>query len=80
LRQMGVDEIHIGKKQKFLTVVCNLETGEPLWFARERNVGRILGGRVEHSPAAWYRSGLRGHMGAFSVEPGAVGSELSDRV
>src|ERR1035441_4663074 len=33
---MGVDEIHIGKKQKFLTVVCNLETGEPLWFGRER--------------------------------------------
>ena len=27
LRQMGVDEIHLGKKQKFLTVVCNLETG-----------------------------------------------------
>jgi len=25
LRQMGVDEIHMGKKQKFLTVVCNLE-------------------------------------------------------
>ena len=36
LRQMGADEIHIGKKQKFLTVVCNLETGEPLWFGRER--------------------------------------------
>jgi len=36
LRQMGVDEIHIGKKQKFLTVVCNLETGEPQWFGRER--------------------------------------------
>ena len=33
---MGVDEIHLGKKQKFLTVVCNLETGEPLWFGRER--------------------------------------------
>jgi transposase len=29
LRQMGVDEIHIGEKQKFLTVVCNLETAEP---------------------------------------------------
>jgi hypothetical protein len=26
LRQMGVDEIHLGKKQKFLTVVCNVET------------------------------------------------------
>jgi len=33
---MGVDEIHMGKKQKFLTVVCNLETAEPLWFGRER--------------------------------------------
>ena len=36
LRQMGVDEIHLGKKEKFLTVVGNLETGEPLWFGRER--------------------------------------------
>jgi transposase len=36
LRQMGVDEIHPGKKQKFLTVVSNLETGEPLWFGAER--------------------------------------------
>src|SRR6201981_3429575 len=36
LRQMGVDEIHLGKKQKFLTVVSNLNTGEPLWFGRER--------------------------------------------
>ncbi len=36
LRQMGVDEIYRGKKGKFLTVVCNLGTGEPLWFGRER--------------------------------------------
>jgi transposase len=36
LRQMGVDEIYLGKKQKFLTVVSNLETGEPLWFGRDR--------------------------------------------
>jgi transposase len=36
LRQMGVDEIYRGKKGKFLTVVCNLKTGEPLWFGRER--------------------------------------------
>ena len=36
LRQMGVDEIYLGKKQKFVTVVCNLETGEPLWFGRDR--------------------------------------------
>jgi hypothetical protein len=29
LRQMGVDETYLGKKQKVLDVVCNLETGEP---------------------------------------------------
>jgi transposase len=36
LRQMGVDEIYRGKSDKFLTVVSNLETGEPLWFGGER--------------------------------------------
>jgi len=36
LVQMGVDEIHLGKKQKFITVVSNLETVEPVWFGRER--------------------------------------------
>jgi transposase len=36
LAQMGVDEIYLGKKQKFLTVVSNLDTGEPLWFGKER--------------------------------------------
>ena len=44
LRQMGVDEIYKGKHEKFLTVVCNLETGEPLWFGRSArgNARRIL--------------------------------------
>src|ERR1700683_1470629 len=36
LRQMGVDEIYLGKTQKFLTVVSNLQSGEPLWFGAER--------------------------------------------
>jgi transposase len=36
LRHMGVDELFRGKKDKFLTVVCNLETAEPLWFGKER--------------------------------------------
>ena len=36
LRQMGVDEIYLGKKPKFPTVVSNLQTGEPLWFGWER--------------------------------------------
>jgi len=36
LRQMGVDEIYMWKTQKFLTVVGNLDTGEPPWFEAER--------------------------------------------
>jgi transposase len=36
LRHRGVDEIFLGKKTKFLTVVSNLESGEPLWFGRDR--------------------------------------------
>lgn len=36
LHQVGVDEIFLGKKTKFVTVVSNLETGEPLWFGLER--------------------------------------------
>jgi transposase len=36
LKQMGVDEIYRGKNDKFLTVVSNLETGEPLWFGKDR--------------------------------------------
>lgn len=35
-RQLGVDEIYLGKSQKFLTVVSDLESGEPLWFGSGR--------------------------------------------
>jgi len=52
LRQMGVDEIYLGKKTKFATVVSNLDKGEPLWFGRDRKketldefFGRQLGKR-----------------------------------
>lgn len=36
LRKLGVDEIFLGKKQKFITVTSNLKTGEPLWFGAGR--------------------------------------------
>lgn len=36
LRQMGVDEIYLGKRKKFITVVSNLQTAEPVWFGEER--------------------------------------------
>ena len=58
LEQMGVDEIYFGKQMKFITVVSNLETGEPLWF------GQI-------APVAW--AGLDGGIGnaksAFRIAP-----------
>jgi transposase len=57
LRQMGVDEIHLGKKQKFLTVVCNLETAEPLWFGRERKK-EILDGFFEAELSARQRRSI----------------------
>lgn len=36
VRSLGVDEIFLGKKDKFLTVVSDLEAGEPLWMGQDR--------------------------------------------
>jgi transposase len=58
LRQMGVDEIYLGKKQKFLTVVCNLETGEPLWFGQERKK-ETLDGFFQTELSAKQRRGIQ---------------------
>ena len=58
LRQMGVDEIYLGKKQKFLSVVCNLETGEPLWFGQERKK-ETLDGFFQTEPSARQRRGIQ---------------------
>jgi transposase len=58
LRQMGVDEIYLGKKQKFLTVVTNLETGEPLWFGREGKK-ETLDEFFEKQLSAFQRSAIR---------------------
>ena len=33
---MGVDELYLGKTKKFVTVVSNLECGEPVWFGQDR--------------------------------------------
>ena len=58
LRQMGVDEIYLGKKEKFLSVVCNLETGEPLWFGRERKK-ETLDGFFQNELSAKQRRGIQ---------------------
>ena len=36
LKEMGVDEIYLGKTMKFITVVSNLESTEPVWFGQDR--------------------------------------------
>lgn len=58
LRQMGVDEIYLGKKEKFLSVVCNLETREPLWFGRERKK-ETLDGFFQTELSAKQRRGIQ---------------------
>jgi hypothetical protein len=52
------DEIYLGKKQTFLTVVTNLETGEPLWFGRERKK-ETLDEFFEKHLGAFQRSAIR---------------------
>jgi transposase len=36
LKEMGVDELYFGKSMKFITVVSNLESTEPIWFGPDR--------------------------------------------
>jgi hypothetical protein len=83
LRQMGVDEIYLGKKQKFLTVVSNLETGEPLWFGRERKKQTLDEFFEKHLSAISTKcdsSGVCGHVGTVSAKPGTVGAEVPDHL
>lgn len=58
LRDMGVDEIYLGKTQKFLTVVSNLETGEPLWFGQDRKQ-ETLDEFFRTQLSAFQRKGIR---------------------
>jgi len=57
VKQLGVDEIYLGKRQKFITVVSNLETAEPLWFGLDRKQA-TLGGYFEEETTPEERSGL----------------------
>jgi transposase len=58
LRDMGIDEIYLGKKQKFLTVVSNLQTGEPLWVGPERKK-ETLDEFFSQQVSAFQRSAIR---------------------
>jgi hypothetical protein len=74
---MGVDEIYLGKQQKFLTVVTNLETGEPLWFGRDRKketVDEFFREASERLSTKRDSRGLRRYVRTVSAQPGAVGA------
>jgi transposase len=49
LKQMGVDEIWLGKRTKFLTVVTNLESAEPVWFGPDPTQATLDDFRTELS-------------------------------
>ena len=83
LRQMGIDEMYLGKKQQFLTVVSNLETGEPLWFGRERKketLDEFFEQALKWVPTKRDPSRLCGHVGTVPAKPGAMGAELPDHL
>ena len=56
VRYLGVDEIFLGQRTKFLTVVSNLETGEPLWMGLERKRETLDCFFAEALPAARRRA------------------------
>jgi transposase len=56
LRYLGVDEIFLGQKDKFLTVVSDLESGEPLWVGRDRKRETLDRFFAEYLPAARRRA------------------------
>jgi transposase len=52
LRYVGVDEIYLGRRDKFLTVASDLESGEPLWAGRDRKRETLDRFFVEALPVA----------------------------
>ena len=79
LEQMGVDEIYFGKQMKFITVVSNLETGEPLWFGQDRKqetLDEFFRTQLTESQRKRYRGGLRGYVAAVHQQHCPLGWEL----
>jgi transposase len=62
LRHVGVDEKWLGRRHnfehKFVTIVSNLETGEPVWIGR---------GRTEHTLRRWLESLSREQKATIAV-------------
>jgi transposase len=73
LRNMGVDEIHLGKKQKFITVVSNLDAAVPLWFGRDRKKD-TLDEFFERRLSPFQRGGIKAACVICGIRSGRVSS------
>jgi transposase len=79
LRNMGVDEIHLGKKQKFITVVSNLDAAEPLWFGQDRKkdtLDEFFEKRLSPFQRGADSGRLRGYVGSVPAEYRAVVAQV----
>ena len=79
LKQIGVDEIYFGKQTKFITVVSNLETGEPLWFGRDRKqetLDEFFRTQLKGKPEEAHRGGVRGYVAAVRHQHRTMGAQL----
>jgi transposase len=79
LAQMGVDEIYFGKQMKFITVVSNVETGEPLWFGPDRKQ-ETLDEFFRIQLTESQRGSLRGYVATVHQQHCPMGAELPDGV
>jgi hypothetical protein len=65
LRQAGIDEKYLGRRHsleaKFITIVSNLETGEPVWIGygrSEATVKQWLDTLTARQKKAWWRASV----------------------
>lgn len=80
LRQVGVDEKWLGRRHrlehKFVTIVSNLETGEPVWIGKGRSQLTLQGWMRTLSPEQkatielFAMDMLRSYWNAVDAEPG----------
>ncbi len=79
VRAIDLRYLERGKKQKFLSVVCNLETGEPLWFGQERKQ-ETLDGFFQTELSAQQRRGIQAACLDMWKALSVLGSSLPDHL
>jgi transposase len=73
VRRVGIDEIYLGKKEKFITLVLDLDSGRIIWVGAGRGVESLRG--------FWKRlKSAGGHLEAVAMDmSGAYASSVRER-